>query len=409
MVHPHDIFSPHEPWTVRVVSLAREFRERGHEVKLAYSPLDINETKIKIELDGIELFTLGRKVGLANLLGNIKKIKKASQWADIIHFQKCFHYISIPAIVSAFLMDKPLHYDWDDWEEKIWYHSNRMSIHTLIFGNFLKLLERFIPVLADTVSVSSRKLEEICVSLKAKKGCIFKAPVGADLREFNPSILGKEIKRRYNFKNKRVVLYLGQLHAGQYVKMFIEAANMVLSKYPHAVFLIIGDGYMAGQLKYFARECNRISSVIFTGSIPHDLIPQYIGASDICVASFEDNEVTVCKSPLKIAEYLACGKPIVASLVGEVRNMVGGAGLLVEPGDRWALSEAIITLLENPQLRHQMGLRARRRAETKYNWSETAENLIRAYEKALTSRGMPKEEQTNMRRPIERLASDEKR
>ncbi len=386
MVHPHDIFSPYEPWTVRMISLAREFRDRGHEVKLAYSPLEIKETKRKIALDGIELFSLGRKVGLSNLLNNIKKIKRAAQWADVIHFQKCFHYISIPTLVCAFLFNKPLHYEWDDWEEKIWYHSNRMSLHTLIFGNFIKLLERFIPLLADTVSVSSRKLEELCLRFKVKRDYLFKAPVGADLKRFSPHISGEGIRRKYNFKDRKMILYLGQLHAGQYVRMFIDAANIVLAKYPKVIFLIIGHGFMAGQLKYFVRERGMEKSVIFTGSVPHDLIPQYIGAADICVASFEDNEVTVCKSPLKIVEYLACGKPIVASLVGEVRNMVGGAGLLVEPGNHQALAGAITSLLEDPHLREEMGFRARRRAQTRYNWSETAKNLIGAYEKALTSR-----------------------
>ena len=384
MIHPHDIFSSHEPWTIRVISLAREFRDMGHEVKLAYSPSNINEDKINIELGGIEVLTLSRRVGLSSLFDNIRKLKTVSQWADVIHFQKCFHYISIPALVCAFLLNKPLHYEWDDWEEKIWYHSNRRSIHTIIFGNFIKLLERFIPVLADTVSVSSRKLEELCISFKVKRDCIFKAPVGADLRRFNPHISGERIRRRYHFENRKVILYLGQLHAGQYVKIFIEAANVVLHKHSDAIFLIIGQGYMAGQLKYFVREYGIEHSVIFTGSIPHDLIPQYIGASDICVASFEDNEVTICKSPLKIVEYLASGKPIVASLVGEVRNMVGGVGLLVEPGDYLALADGIISLLENQPLRQEMGFRARQRAEHRYNWQNTANNLLRAYEKALT-------------------------
>lgn len=383
MIHPHDIYSPHEPWTIRVVSLAREFRDMGHEVRLAYAPLDINEEKRNVELNGIEVFTLTRKVGLPYLFDNIRKLKKISQWADIIHFQKCFHFISVPAVVCAFLYNKPLHYEWDDWEEKIWYHSNRTSIHALIFGNFIKLLERLLPVVADTVSVASRKLEELCISFRVKKENIFKAPVGADLKRFMPHISGERVRRRYHCENRKVILYLGQLHAGQYVKMFIEAASVVVRKHPDATFLIIGEGFMANQLKYLVRENGMDRSIIFTGSVPHDAIPQYIGASDICVASFEDNEVTVCKSPLKIVEYLASGKPIVASLVGEVRNMVGGVGLLVEPGDYSALAEGIIKLLENQPLRQEMGIRARQRAQTRYNWTETANNLIRAYEKAL--------------------------
>ena len=61
MIHPHDIFSPHEPWTIRIISLAREFKNKGHEVKLAYCPLAIDENKIKVDLKGIDTILLSRK------------------------------------------------------------------------------------------------------------------------------------------------------------------------------------------------------------------------------------------------------------------------------------------------------------------------------------------------------------
>ena len=152
-----------------------------------------------------------------------------------------------------------------------------------------------------------------------------------------------------------------------------------MHRHPDTIFLVVGQGYMLKELRGFVARLGVGNSVIFTGAIPHDLIPQYIGASDICVASFENNDVTACKSPLKIVEYLASGKPIVASLVGETRNMVGGAGLLVEPGNYNALSEQIANLLGNQQLRQEMGFRARLRAETRYNWRKTADNLLEAY------------------------------
>ncbi|MBU0759778.1 MAG: glycosyltransferase, partial [Candidatus Omnitrophica bacterium] len=96
-------------------------------------------------------------------------------------------------------------------------------------------------------------------------------------------------------------------------------------------------------------------------------------------AAFNETEVTICKSPLKIVEYLASGKAIVASNVGEVRKMVGGVGMLVEPSDHHALSEGIIKLLDDKGLREILRHRARRRAEEKYNWTWTAENVMKAY------------------------------
>ena len=105
--------------------------------------------------------------------------------------------------------------------------------------------------------------------------------------------------------------------------------------------------------------------------------PEWQG--DVCVASFEDNEVTRCKSPLKLAEYMACGKAIVASDVGEVRAMLDGAGLIVPQGDKAALAEGILRLLKDEALRLDVGRRARKRAEEYFSWQRAAETLLAVY------------------------------
>lgn len=387
MIHPHDIFSYSEPWTIRIVSLARQLKAGNNQVKLAYCPLGSKEAKRKLELGGVELITLSRKAGFHNLFSNYLKIKEACRWADVIHFQKYFHYISLPALLCSWQLNKPVHYDWDDWEEKIWDHSNKKSLHALFFGRLIRLLETHIPRLADTVSVSSRKLEEICLELGVERERIFRAPVGADLDKFGPHISGKRIRVECGLDGKPLIMYIGQLHSGQYVHILLEAANIVLHHYPDSTFMIIGKGHMLSQLKELVRQRGVENRVIFTDALSYELIPEYIAAADICVAPFEDNEITICKSPLKVAEYLASGKPIVASMVGEMRNMVGGAGLLVKPGNHVVLAEGIISLLKDAGLRQRMGLISRRRAETTYNWSHTAEEIFKAYKKALSLNG----------------------
>jgi len=104
-----------------------------------------------------------------------------------------------------------------------------------------------------------------------------------------------------------------------------------------------------------------------------------MAAADIAIACFEDNDITRCKSPLKIAEYMSCGKPIVASNVGEVNTMLGGAGVLTEPDNPEDLARGIIKLLGDEPLRKRLSVKARQRAEEIYNWENTARNLIKAY------------------------------
>jgi glycosyltransferase involved in cell wall biosynthesis len=381
MIHPHDLFDYSEPWTIRIKSLALEFKKKGHEVKIAYFPLHpANLNQEEFYWQEIPIITLDRRRGINYLITNTIKLYQEIQWADIVHFQKCFHYASIPAILASWLAKKPLHYDWDDWETKIYFYGRPASP---MIGIYMWILERAIPKFADSVSLSSRRLFELATKeYGVAKDRTTMAPVGANPEKFKPQNNGEEIRKKYKIDGP-IVLYLGQLHGAQYAELFIHAVPLVAKYHPDTMFFIVGGGYRLQELKDLAYRLGMLDRIIFTGFVPHDETWKYIAAADVCVACFENNDITQCKSPLKLAEYLASGKAIVASNVGEVRNMVGGAGILVEPGNHNVLAGAIIELLSRPDLRVKMGAIARKRALEKYNWDWTAENLLRIYSRVI--------------------------
>lgn len=375
MVHPHDLTSSHEPWTTRIKNIAREFVKQGHKVKVISFAFHNKQQCWELNEDGYEITILSRRLGLFNLFKNIIIVYRKAKWANIIHFQKCFWWAALPCLIAGWLQNKPLHYDWDDWETKIYYYAKGQS---RIAGTFLTVWERLILEVVDTISCSSKRLKDECFKLGVSEKRLSEGHVGADMERFNPDISGVKVREKYNIQCP-LILYLGQLHGGQYAELFIKAARLV-AMYEHEVlFMIVGDGYRLNELKRLAEKIGIESRIIFTDYVRHELIPEYIAASDICVACFEDNDITRCKSPLKIAEYLAMGKPIVASCVGEVRRMVGGVGVLVPPGDSLALAEGILNLMRNTPLREKMGILSRQRTESEYNWQITANNLLRAY------------------------------
>ena len=383
MVHPHDIYSSIEPWTVRIVYIAKEFIKMGHNVKLVYFPLHWDGQKITETPDGITVIPLSRKHGPHIFISNILKLCSLAGWANVIHFQKCFYHAALPAVIAGILRGKPLHYDWDDWELKIYEVSTKPSPLRDVIRDFLKFLENTLPKVVDTVSCASQRLKEECENLGVDRFRIFDAHVGADIERFNPDISGDSIRQKYKIE-KPLILYLGQLHGGQYVETFIQTASRLINDYKKDLtFMIAGDGYQAGELKKLGQRLNLNGKLIFTGAIPHELVPQYIAAADVCLACFEENEVTLCKSPLKIVEYLASGKAIVASNVGEVPRMIGGAGILTPPGDINSLAEGVLKILQDPVLKNNLEKLARERAEKEYNWAVTAGNLLNAYEKAI--------------------------
>ncbi len=373
MVHPHDIYSASEPWTIRITHIAEEFVRMGHEVKIVYFPLPEDERGLTLKEKHTEFETIAFNRRKWAIFKNMWRMYKLAKWADIIHFQKCFAIASIPSLFAAYLRKKPVHYDWDDWEYAI-YNWNPPS-HT--YGKYLNFMEKTIPKLADTVSVASSHIRELALKAGVKNEDIFDSHVGADLEKFNPKKRGDKIRKKYGIKGP-LVLYLGQIHGGQYAELFLKAEKIVLKK-AKAEFMVAGGGNFLPVLKRINELLGLEGKTIFTNFISYGEVPEYIAAAAVCVAAFEDNSITKCKSPLKIVEYMASGKAIVASNVGEVPNMLKNAGIIVNAGDEHALAEGIIKLLESKRLRAKLGRKARKRSEEEYNWKVTASNIFQAY------------------------------
>lgn len=373
MVHPHDIYLTSEPWAVRITKIAHEFVKSGHEVKLVYFPLPQDRAFEKVENVPIKDYeTIPMDRNRWKILENTLKLHKLTKWADIVHFQKCFPHAALPSLIAGYCSGKPVHYDWDDWEYQIY----QFSPPSRIMGWYLYMIEQLLPKLVDTISVASRNLYDLSLKLGIDESRIFEAHIGADLEEFSPHHDGNMIRQKYGILGP-IVLYLGQLHSGQYVDLFIDAARQL--SWADACFLIVGGGYALDRYLHISKDLTDIGKVIFTGFLYRHEVAQYLAATDIAVACFEDNELTRSKSPLKIAEYMAAGKAIVASNVGEAERMLGGAGLLVKAGDSKALAEGIQRLLSDKKLRDELGKKARKRAEEKYNWRTPTKNLLKAY------------------------------
>jgi glycosyltransferase involved in cell wall biosynthesis len=376
MVHPHDLHSPQEPWTVRIRSLAEELVKRGHRVVLAYHKLGRGWVEHRESLSGVELIELKRNIGA--LARNTRALTREARRCDIVHLQKCIPHAAISTLWAAYLTGRPIHYDWDDWEYKI------QEIET---GGkapaWLQWIETKLPSLFDTVSVASEELKRLALAAGVGADKVFDAPVGADLELFSPSVSGHRVREHLGVTGP-LVMYLGQLHAAQYVGQFLEAGTRLLERLPETTLVVVGSGWRLPELKDKARVLGLEDRVIFTGAVPYGEVPQYLAAADVVVACFEDNEATRAKSPLKVVEYLAAGKAIVASAVGEVERMVASCGVLVPAGDIMALSDAVHDLLLDEDRRRELGRKSREKAERVHSWAAVAQNLERAYRRALT-------------------------
>ncbi|AJF61845.1 TPA: glycosyltransferase family 4 protein [Candidatus Woesearchaeota archaeon] len=381
IIHPHDIYSASEPWTIRITSIAHEFVKKGHRVKLVYFPLSGKERgKLKEKITEYETIPFNRSKWY--LFSNMKKMAEFGKWADVIHFQKCFSIASIPAIFSAYVNNKPVHYDWDDWEYGIY----MFSPPSRIYGWYLNVMEKLLPKLVDSVSVASEELRSMVLEMGFPESRIVKANVCADLDRFSPKYPGAYVRKKYKIEKNPVVLYLGQLHGAQYAQQFIRSARLILKKMPKAKFMIVGGGQDLPRLNMIVMKMGLQKEIIFTGFAVGKEVNEYLAAADVVVGSFADTKQQRCKSPLKIAEYMASGKAIVASNVGEIPWMLGDAGLLYEPGNYQEMADKVMKLLKNKALRKKLEKKARERAERMFRWEIVADRLLKLYKRDLSQK-----------------------
>jgi glycosyltransferase involved in cell wall biosynthesis len=124
--------------------------------------------------------------------------------------------------------------------------------------------------------------------------------------------------------------------------------------------------------------------VIFTGAVGHERVPRLLDACDILVAPHVPlaDGSEFFGSPTKIFEYMAMGKGIVASRLGQIGEVLvdGETALLVEPADVEELRAAILRLVEAEDLRRSLGARAREVAKREHTWTHNAQRVLDAYQ-----------------------------
>ncbi len=392
MLHPHDL--RYHPWTIRIIKLAEQLAGLGHEVQVAFiehkrahEPNFPRLREIPLEEgsngQGVRYVPLRARDNQTHK--NILDVIRLAKDVDIIHFQKCFASTFIPALWASYWWNKPLHYDWDDNETLILNEINHLPFGFRAQASFL---EKRVPFYVDTISVSSDALGMICERMGFPASRIRKVPVGADLNAFDPTRVGVLFKEKQPLAigERPLVVYIGQLEGAAYASLFIKACGLLADRFPETAWMVVGGGTMLTELEVMAYELNLSHRLIFTDYLPSDTIPDVLASADIAVACFSDEEFVRCKSPLKVAEYMAAGKAIVASRVGEVPWMTGETAILVDPGSETDLAKGISRLLENPSLRRELGQAARARTETIVNWKQSARNLEQAYLIALQDR-----------------------
>lgn len=214
---------------------------------------------------------------------------------------------------------------------------------------------------------------------------VFVLPNAADVKKFAVNGDSMRIRRELGLNDDLLVVFVGSFHSWHDLDLLVDSFAYIVRLGLGAKLVLVGDGSNRSRIGERIGNLGIRESVIFTGSVEPRRIPAILAACDVAVAPYPPVSEGFWGSPMKIFEYMAAGKAVVASSGGQISEIIqhGYSGLLVDPGDVNGFAQAIIRLLKDSAERKRLGQNARRQALKRHSREKYIMRLEKIYAKAL--------------------------
>lgn len=265
------------------------------------------------------------------------------------------------------------------------------EVHRLARPGAGQGLQRRVVRRAGTVVAITQALADDLIALGADPARVLVAHDGIRAARFANTPTRAEARQSLGWPDDAFIVgYVGRLHTltmDKGVSLLIDALRQVEGA---SLAIVGGPEAMVEPLRArwlrFGLEPSRF---IYAGQVPPDDVPRYLSAFDVCAMPHPHTEhFARHTSPLKLFEYMAARRPIVASDLPGFAEVVrdGTTALLVPPGDAKALASAILRLRDNPGLREFLGDSAYKRVMARYTWAERAHAILAKLREAKRAR-----------------------
>jgi len=224
---------------------------------------------------------------------------------------------------------------------------------------------------SDHVTCTSELLAD-CYSVPKKKRTII--PNGVDASQFYPMEVGAE-RKRLGLNDRFVIGFIGTLREWVDLEMLVEALIEV-DKQHKATVLIVGGGSHDPSIGKMVENAGIDFRMI--GEVPYSKVPDWINLLDVGVVPFKINEMTDNSLPMKIFEYMACGKPVISTPLKSVRQPLGTS--LLYSRNPLELSSNIVDLIENRDQYMGLSRGGLELVRTVYNWKNIEDQFKSIFE-----------------------------
>jgi glycosyltransferase involved in cell wall biosynthesis len=192
---------------------------------------------------------------------------------------------------------------------------------------------------------------------------------------------GAAVRRRLGVTRTDFLIgFVGTFGPWHGAPVLARSFSSVARDLPQLRLLLVGAGQELEETRLQLKAGGVEDRAVLVGEVAPREVAHYLDACDLLASPHVPLQVEFFGSPTKLFEYMAAGKPIVASELGQIADVLqhGRTGWLVPPGDAEALASAIRELYAAPRLREELGARARRQA-AEYTWRGNALRIIDAY------------------------------
>jgi glycosyltransferase involved in cell wall biosynthesis len=236
-----------------------------------------------------------------------------------------------------------------------------------------QLFERADHLVTVTEALRQRTLEQWQLS-PAKVTAV---PNGADVELFAKATASTEFRQEYQLNGGPIIMFVGSFKPWHGLNLLVDAFSHVAPSHPSAKLALVGDGPVRSEIEEQVKRLGLERQVIFTGRIEHKQVAALLSTADVAALSPRVSGTSISQSPLKLFEYMAAGKAVIAPDIPNLATLLthGQNALLVPPNEPQSLAQAMNQLLTDETLRKKMGQLAQAQALEKHSWDHTVSQL----------------------------------
>ena len=299
---------------------------------------------------------------------------------DLVHAFEARPIVIIPSLYMQRRRGVPLVLDWCDWFGAGGSVEERPN---WLLRTVLRPVETFFEetfrTWADGTTVINTVLRQRAVDLGVPPETILLLPDGCDVQRLQ--VLDRdEARRALGLPLDRPLIgYIGAIFQRD-AQLMVRAFDLVQESHPQALLALIG--YCNVDVAALVADPG---AVIRTGFVSYEDMNRYLAACDLCWLPLRDTGANRGRWPLKLNEYIAAGRPVVATAVGDVATLMREHEIgLLAPDQPEDLAEATTQLLGAPALRDRLGRNARQVAEEVFDWALLTERLESFYDNVMS-------------------------